>query len=203
MSHAERVALFESNDMNHIRAYFTPANANEPDEAGYTPLRLACHVPGIDNDAAVTHLLDCGASIHASSNGYTALHYAVWKHKPLCLRVLLDRGANAAAAGIGGMTPLGSAINVGRTNSSLRFLAYLFLEHGANIVDLPNYLQIPEWITTFVAGRERARSACIILVGALRKKKLHRNVAPIVAQWIWATRASNEWCAVHNRKRNL
>jgi ankyrin repeat protein len=181
--HSERRMLLISQNMELIRATITPDNANEDDEYGWSYMHLACSKNTPDNGAVITHLLDCGVCINDIDihNGWTPLHCAVYDNQINCVRVLLARGADVTYTCLYGRTPLYHAHD--------KKCAYLLLDYKIDQLSMvKNDVIFHAAGTSFVAGRERARSASIILMGALKRKRMNRDLVPLIAQWVWATR---------------
>ena len=88
-----------------------PKLANVKDLAGGTPLINAAYH---DDMALAKALLERGAEVSAAKpDGWTALHFAVWKKNRDLVKLLLDRGADANAARGDGGTPLHEAAAAG------------------------------------------------------------------------------------------
>jgi hypothetical protein len=184
MNHREAEALLNGRNMDAIRATITADNVNVKDHWGMTWLFTACMASVSDYGDALAHILDCGGLIDATVDFWTPLHYAVYNGKISCMRVLLARNAAIDPVSEIGNTPLFNSIRTSR-----RECAYLLLDHGAQLSLLPNNgIHVPTWATDFVAGRERARSASIHLMGGLWTKGVHRDLIPLIGQWVWNAR---------------
>jgi hypothetical protein len=78
--------------------------------------------------------------------------------------------------------------------------ARILLDHGAGLHRVRPWRVVPRSIKQFADGRDRARRVALVLVG-VRSKRVDRNVARIIGQWVWATRgATDEWGVIRKRK---
>jgi hypothetical protein len=180
--------ILRSGNMDHIRAFFTPANINNLSDDDNTPLHFACKPDTPDNGAVIAYMIDCGARID-SINVYrnTALQRAVCHNKVACARVLLARGADPNTAMRHDSRVLSDAIAFGS-----RECVRLLMDYGALPIETRgNIFYLPNWVTSFLEERERVRHASITLMRAL-KKKLGRGVTQIIAQWVWSMRGCEE-----------
>jgi ankyrin repeat protein len=184
MNHDAIISLLEAQNMDLIRAYFTPANVNVPDEPGFTPLRLASSLYVPDNGAVILHLLECGADINAASYRYTPLHYAARAGKMNCMRALLSRGASVDLGDANHRTPLADTILGGYIDCGC-----LLLDYGASIANVKDSIQAPAWAYAFVEDRARARQSAVILMRIIRKR-VNRDLIPLIGQWVWASRGN-------------
>jgi ankyrin repeat protein len=167
--------------MNLQRMFY---NTTTPDAWGQSPLRRACSGETPDTGAVVMNLLDRGAIVDASNTfGWTALHVAVRNGKRNCVRVLLSRNATMDLLTILDWTPLAVAMKYSQSAC-----ARLLMDHGAQLNMIHKDINTPEWATAFVAGREWARHTGVILAGALKRVGMNRDLVPLIAQWVWATR---------------
>lgn len=91
------------------------ADLNAQSHWHFTPLIFAAHT---GHPRVVMTLLDAGADLEAASrDGHTALHRAALrenKNTQNLLLILLIRGANSNALTVTGLTPLQSAVSVGK-----------------------------------------------------------------------------------------
>jgi hypothetical protein len=181
------MTLLREGNMDLIRKTVTAQNVNEDDGHGITWLHLACFSNSPDNGSVVTHMLDCGALIDAGGESwYTALQCAAHSNKINCVRVLLARGCAVDPVNKYGYTPLNLP-----TRYNPPTCARMLLDHGVQLSKIRMDVPVPDWAHSFVAGRERARSASILLMGALRRKEGGREIRyliPLIGQWVWATR---------------
>jgi ankyrin repeat protein len=179
--------MFMSKNMDYIRAHITSDIINIPDDEGYYMLYTACgHAMPEDNGKLISFLLDCGAHINACPKvpyDLTALHLTVVNEKYNCMRILLSRGAAVDSITICKLTPLSYAIR--RRN---RRAGRLLLDYGARLENVDKSTDVPSWAREFVVGRERARHTGIILMGALKRKRVHRDLIPLIGQWVWSVR---------------
>jgi hypothetical protein len=192
---AERRALLKTQNMDIIRATITPMNVNEYDERGVTWLDLSCMSCGCDNGAVISHILDCGAPIARDNadiqNVWSALHMTAYIGLIECTRVLLCRGHVVdVMVRDDNYTPLELALRASEIEC-----ARLLMDYGAQLDKVDTNTIIPTWATAFVVGRERARSASIHLMGALRRKQGGREIRyliPLIGQWVWSMRGCNK-----------
>jgi hypothetical protein len=77
--------------------------------------------------------------------------------------------------------------------------ATLLLDWGAQLSEVPANVTVPVWAPPYVAGRERARVAAVVLLGMRRE---HRSavmasnamdVIRLIAKAVWSTRGSDVW----------
>ena len=95
----------------------TNVNGFDPHE-GLTPLVHAIHASDTE---IIQLLLVHGASINASVNNQSALHFAVVRDQPHIVELLLNHGANINALDVDGHTPLAMAANPSDHYSNINF----------------------------------------------------------------------------------
>jgi hypothetical protein len=177
------VNVINSKDMDRIRAYFTPLNVNDfvgnIEYHKYRALELACSDLTFDCVVVVKYMLDCGAVIDTDNITY---HCAAMNGYVECLRVLLARGFPTSYL-LHGRTPLDSAIVYQK-----RTCARLLLDHGVH-----SNKCMPAWITPFEWGRLQARHTGVILMCALKRAGMNRDLVPLIGQWVWASRGCEGW----------
>jgi ankyrin repeat protein len=184
----DMLAALNGLNMTLLWETITPNNVNDTDdEHDNTWLRTACSHNMLDDDAVITYILDCGAHINATSKyGFSALHALSLASKINCMRVLLTRGAIVDIMTKEGITPLVFVLRCKH-----RACARMLLDHGAQLGKVnTKYANIPNWVTSFVAGRERARHVGIILMGALKRVGVNRDLIPLIGQWVWSVRGN-------------
>jgi ankyrin repeat protein len=110
------------------------ANVNTPNDFGFTPLCMACH---LDNSNCVEILVSAGADVNKSSgSGLTPLHYAAGgsikdgesERSSKCVEILIASGSELNKKDeIGEVTPLHIA-----AYANLGIIMKVLLEHGAD-----------------------------------------------------------------------
>ena len=127
----ELYRAIERGDQNRVKSLLNGTNVNgfDPHE-GLTPLVHAVHA---SNAEIIQLLLANGASINATVNNQTALHFAVRSDQQHIVELMLTHGANINALGQDG-TPLAMAANPSDHYSHFQGgMTMMLLEKGATI----------------------------------------------------------------------
>jgi hypothetical protein len=195
--HTDRVDLLKTQNLDLIRTIVTKDNVNEYDDCGYTWLEVACSSSTPDDKIVLECMFECYAGAALKLNIY-AMRWTAASQKLNCLRVLLSRGI-AVDIGVGqiGGTPLECTLRAAYQKnciymfgimSRLYRCARVLLDHGAKLSNVMDKAVIPNDAFFFVKRRERARRTGVILMGALKRKRMLRDLIPLIGQWVWSVR---------------
>lgn len=103
----------------------------ERDEKGRTKAFFA--VQKDSSGQRLLEYLEAGVDPNAiDARGDTALHWAVWNHRPVCARILVEHGADPNIRNHKGHTPLHHVINRNWDSEDILPLSFYLLEKGAN-----------------------------------------------------------------------
>jgi hypothetical protein len=167
-------------------ASITPDNAS-------ASLFATCGSRTPDNPTIVLHALDCGGVSavieRETSFGLSAFHCAVGNNKMNSVKVMIAKGCDIEYKAMRDVPPLSFAL----LHDNRRAMAFLLMDHGAQLNNVPSDILVPGWAAAFGPKRERARRAGIILMGALKRVHVNRDLMPLFGQWVWSTRGCDEW----------
>ncbi len=165
-----------------FKASITADNINTFPSSLFSPLKRAC---AARKAAVVRHLLLHGADVNlACREGYAPIHTAVVFDSTNCLRVLIAAGARLNDATQetlfwSASTPLDMALR-----KHHHTCAKLLIGAGANANGMH---AANKCVWRAVRAREQLRSAvCVVL--KRRPFGMHRDVAVLIGQAIWALR---------------
>lgn len=150
-----------------------------------TPLRQAAFG---NKMACVKWLIDQGALINdVNSEGWSALHLAIWRDNAQVVKMLLNAGASTTSRISSDHSPLALCFL-----RDARGCARVLLDRGVTHDGL--LLNTPKWVENFLDSRKRCRHAALLVVGIHRWRRSSvmagngRDVVRIVAQHLWALR---------------
>jgi hypothetical protein len=194
--------LVYSRDYARIKSAINANNVNDMNNVGSSWLSIMCFDNKLSMDVLRYVIHDCKARVNArDAFGDTALRMAVLAHNYDGVSLLLASGADPDTINLGGATPLVFAMELDHP------IAFMLMDYGAKLSNIPahfNARETPWEITHFETGRERARHAGVILMGALkRRKRVHRDLIPLIGQMVWSMRGlTNVWVEADKKRKH-
>ena len=149
-----------------------------------TPLRQAA----FDNSVAcVKWLIAQGAFVNSvNSEGWAALHLAIWRDHAVVAKLLLHAGANTTARTSSDHPPLALCFQ-----RDARACARLLMDRGVTDGIPANP---PEWVDNFLFERKRCRYTVLLVLGIRRWRHSSvmagngRDAIRLIAQQLWSMR---------------
>lgn len=184
--------LLDDNNVEALKQLVTTTNTNEKDEDNEGIIMRLCRCFEYDDPDLLHLFIARGASLDAYGF-YSPLHIATHNDKPMLVRALLDVGLFVLlnTHDYDKDTPLDCALRLQQSKRCAREL----VDAGAKPNNCTKLFLASEWLQTFIAKRENARTAAIIFLGllrcnsgVLRSSKNGRDVLLIVARCIWSKR---------------
>lgn len=193
------VELLEKNDIVGAKAMIDTGNVLSTDRKGDGIVAILCW-DGPDDPELLRHFVALGAPLEIQKNmrsfRISSLHYAAAQNKPKLIRSLLDI---AGADCVNVLDPYGRTPLRQSFNSAFVECGKVLIDAGADLFIVGSMYR-REWVSEFVASREEARSASVVVLGLLRCSGAHKSlcgngkdVIRIVARCIWSTRGHNGW----------
>ena len=114
---------------------------------------------------------------------------------------MIQAGAEVDERDDTGYTPLAWAIN-----NNEHDVAELLFDKGANMSNVDEDFEIPDWMEVIITKRQNVRRSLTTFTGVLRKRfavvgggteytrgRLPRDVVGVISRWAWSTRFDKRW----------